>query len=321
MTMLTFRLSQPTQKSRTHSAVLSAVVAVLTAANSANATIVRYDTVMGTFDVRMFNSVMPISVANFLSYANTNRYDGTFVHRSVSGFVVQGGGFIYDEETNSAPGILLNPPINDEPGGGVAGPSNVRGTMAMAKSGPDTVTSQWFFNLGDNSSLDNPSRDDGGFSAFGRVLGNGMDVVDAIAALPIADLDPYPQRTFDTVPLLDVPGGLAENLIFVNDVMVLNLPEGDYDFDGNVDGDDFQVWQQSLGSTTEAEADGNGNGVVDAADLAIWQTGFGTPVSTSSIMAIPEPGSFGLAMLGAFHAIGILRRDGQRRWPRSYRRS
>ncbi len=291
--------------SRITAAVLAAVVATLGVANDASATIVRYDTVLGTYDIRLYDALMPVSVANFLNYTNTDRYNGTFVHRSVSGFVIQGGGFFFDEPTNSAPHISLSPPINDEPGGGVAGPSNVRGTIAMAKSGPNTVTSQWFINLDNNSSLDDPSRSDGGFSAFGRVLGSGMDIVDAIAALPIFDLDPDPpdtppelqRHTFDTVPLLNVPGGLSENLILSNDVIVLNLPDGDYDFDGDVDGADLLVWQRTQGSTTDAEADGNGNGIVDAADLALWQSNFGTTVSTVATLSIPEPSSFALVAL------------------------
>jgi peptidyl-prolyl cis-trans isomerase A (cyclophilin A) len=287
---------------RMHAVWFSVLVFVLAVTSPAGATIVHYDTVLGTFDVRMFDSVMLNTVANFKSYinANPNRYEGTFVHRSIANFVIQGGGFTFDEDTNSAPGIELFPPIDDEPGGGVAGPSNVRGTIAMAKSGPDTVTSQWFINLGDNSSLDNPTRPDGGFSAFGRVLENGMDVVDAIAALPIFNLDPFPQTLFDTVPLRNVAGGLAERLVFVNSITELNLPAGDYDFDSDVDGTDFLVWQRTFGSTTLAEADGNGNVVIDTVDLAIWQDTYGTVASSSAIASIPEPSTLGMALLGGF---------------------
>ena len=99
----------------------------------------------------------------------------------------------------------------------------------MAKSGPDTATSQWFVNLGDNSDLDDPNRPDGGFAAFGRVLGDGMTVVDAIAALPWINAG----SPFDTLPVIDFQGETIykENLVIVHSVTDLNLLDGDYDFE------------------------------------------------------------------------------------------
>ncbi len=278
---------------------LSVVASFVGSVEPTAATVVRFDTVQGTYDLRLFDALMPNSAANFLGYVNSGRYDGTFVHRSVSGFVIQGGGFFFDEVAGSAPSISLDPPINDEPGGGVPGPSNVRGTIAMAKSGPNTVTSQWFVNLGNNSSLDDPNRPDGGFSAFGRVLGNGMDVVDAIAALPIFDLDGPTASLFNNVPLLDVPGGLIDNLILSNSVTLLNVPDGDYNFDGTVDGADLAVWEGSIGSTINSEADGNGNGIVDGADFLLWQQNLGATSALSSVNSVPEPNSALLAALAA----------------------
>jgi 3-phytase len=119
--------------------------------------------------------------------------------------VIQGGGFALNSSgflnTNHIP---TNPPIPDQPG-----ISNTRGTIAMAKSGPNTATSEWFINRIDNTALDNPAQPSGAFTVFGQVLGNGMQVVDAIAALPHGqppnDQWPFPNAsdrgTFGNMPL------------------------------------------------------------------------------------------------------------------------
>ena len=151
---------------------------------AANESVVTIETPLGSFQMELLTDDAPKTVQNFLNYLERGAYDGTFFHRSVPGFVVQGGGFAYDPITNSAPGILVDPPVVNE-----FGESNVRGSVAMAKTaaGPDSATSQWFVNLADNSAnLDNQN---GGFTVFARVVGDGMQVVDAIAALPLANLD------------------------------------------------------------------------------------------------------------------------------------
>jgi len=147
----------------------------------------------------------PLTAANFLAYANAGEYNNTFIHRSVPGFVVQGGGFTV---ANAQPGILIGnvtqfPAVVNEPkpaGSSVA--NNVRGTIAMAKLGsdPNSATNQWFFNLADNSA--NLDAQNGGFTVFGRVLGNGMAAVDAIAQVPRFRY----ASPFDTIPLRNVPG-------------------------------------------------------------------------------------------------------------------
>jgi len=134
---------------------------------------------LGTFDVHMFDAATPATVANFDAYASAGDYVDTIIHRSVPGFIVQAGGFT----VSAAPQlgyVPQNPPVVNEPG-----ISNIRGTIAMAKLGgdPNSATNQWFFNLEDNGpNLDNQN---GGFTAFGEVIGTGMDVPDAIALEPI----------------------------------------------------------------------------------------------------------------------------------------
>lgn len=159
-------------------------------------TAVRMDTVLGTMNILLYGQQKPITVANFLRYVNEGRYFTTdaatgqlassFIHRSVPGFVIQGGGFIGTTNPNdsSHTNLLATPvgalsAIQNEPG-----ILNTRGTIAMAKtSDPNSATSQWFINLANNASLDNASNS-GGFTVFGRVTGTGMTVADSIAAVP-----------------------------------------------------------------------------------------------------------------------------------------
>lgn len=113
----------------------------------------------------------PISVDNFLSYANSKHYDGTIFHRVIKDFMVQGGGM--DENMRMKP--MLNP-IKNEAKNGL---KNVRGSIAMARTSVvDSATSQFFINVKDNTFLDHGSRDYG-YAVFGEVI-QGMDVVDNI---------------------------------------------------------------------------------------------------------------------------------------------
>jgi len=147
---------------------------LLALCGSAQSTIVRFETNVGDFEVLMFEDVAPNTVANFMSYVESGSYDGTIVHRNVPDFVIQGGG--YDEELER---ITTDAPILNE-----FATSNTRGTIAMAKtSDPDSATNQWFINIADNTFLDSPSNS-GGFTVFGEILGDGMDVVDLINQLP-----------------------------------------------------------------------------------------------------------------------------------------
>ena len=199
--------------------VLAAVSAtIMLAVQPAKATVVEFQTVMGNFEVNLYDNATPATVANFLDYVNNAAYTNAIFHRSVPGFVVQAGGFAYDPAQTIIE-IPANPSVTNEPEF-----ANVRGTIAMAKIGsdPNSATNQWFINLADNSS--NLDGQNGGFTAFGEVVGNGMDVVDAIAALPTflfaapfneIPLTNYTNNDFDTnVPLDDT------HLIIINAVIV-----------------------------------------------------------------------------------------------------
>ena len=155
------------------------------------ATIVEFQTVMGNFEVNLYDNDTPETVTNFLAYVNNGAYSNVVFHRSAANFVVQGGGFTFDTALPLI-GVPANPAVTNEPEF-----SNVRGTIAMAKlaGDPDSATNQWFFNLDNNSG--NLDSQNGGFTAFGEVTGNGMDVVDAIAALPTFAFG----GAFDDLPL------------------------------------------------------------------------------------------------------------------------
>ncbi len=173
--------------------------------------IARFNTTLGTFDVELLDAQAPNTVANFRRYVDRGRYTSTLIHRVVPGFVVQGGGYHYPTWEH----IPEDPPIANE-----FGASNVRGTLAMAKldGNPDSATSEWFFNLADNS--ENLDHQNGGFTVFGRVLGNGMDVVDSIAAVPTypfnSPYDQLPLRDYASFP--EEPG--PENVILVHGITI-----------------------------------------------------------------------------------------------------
>ncbi|MCW8923415.1 MAG: peptidylprolyl isomerase [Gammaproteobacteria bacterium] len=150
-----------------------------------------------TVDLRLYDTDKPVTVSNYMSYMLSGSYDNSFIHRSVPGFVIQGGGYNYDPNNSdfltSFSAIPEQPAISNE-----LGLSNLRGTIAMATLGdPDSATSQWFINLVDNS-----SSLDSGYTVFGEVLNDGMQTIDTIANHPIdgrTDID----TAFGQLPLID----------------------------------------------------------------------------------------------------------------------
>jgi peptidyl-prolyl cis-trans isomerase A (cyclophilin A) len=136
----------------------------------------------GEIEVELEEGKAPLSTANFLQYVRDQHYHGTVFHRVIPGFMVQGGGF--DKSFNQKP---TRDPIKNEAENGL---KNVRGTLAMARTGVvDSATSQFFINLKDNAFLDHGDRDFG-YAVFGKVTG-GMDVVDKIAETPTGSKGPF----------------------------------------------------------------------------------------------------------------------------------
>ena len=166
---------------------------------AAKSKVARFSTIYGNMDVQLFDKQTPLTVQNFLRYANGKRWDNTFFHRSVKDFVIQAGGFTFNAKENKVDNVKQHPAVKNEPHPG--NPGNVRGTIAMAKLGsdPNSATSQWFFNLGDNRP--NLDAQNGGFTAFGKVLGKaGLRVMDKIAARDRVNAG----GTFSELPVKDL---------------------------------------------------------------------------------------------------------------------
>ena len=145
---------------------------------------VRLATSAGDIVIELDAAKAPKSVDNFVQYVKAGHYDGTVFHRVMANFMIQGGGMKPDlsEKPTRAPIAL-------ESGNGL---NNLRGTVAMARTGvPDSATSQFFVNVVDNAFLDKAnSRDGNGYAVFGKVV-EGMDVVDKIKAVPVKNAGPF----------------------------------------------------------------------------------------------------------------------------------
>jgi len=149
----------------------------------------------GDIGVELFEEKAPISCENFRQYVTDGYFDGTIFHRVIPNFMVQGGGM--DENMSQKP---TRDPIKNEADNGE---TNVRGTLAMARTGVvDSATSQFFINLRDNDFLNHGGRDFG-YAVFGRVS-SGMDVVDAIAAVQTGNSGGHQDVPVEPVEIVEV---------------------------------------------------------------------------------------------------------------------
>jgi cyclophilin family peptidyl-prolyl cis-trans isomerase len=171
-------------------------------ADANSETAVRLTTTKGNIDILLYPSVAPKAVSNFMAYVNAGNYDGLAFHRLVSGFVLQAGSLKALREPRTFTSVVSRGPIENEPG-----ITHVTGTIGAAKIGarsstatltngtketrdesygyvgdPDSATTDFFFNLADNST--NLDQQNGGFTAFGRVSTPSLSVIDAIKVLP-----------------------------------------------------------------------------------------------------------------------------------------
>jgi peptidyl-prolyl cis-trans isomerase A (cyclophilin A) len=137
--------------------------------------VVKLETSMGDIVIKLDEQAAPVSVRNFLGYVEAGFYDGTIFHRVIPGFMIQGGGFTEQMDRKETSDPIVNEAKN--------GLGNARGSIAMARtSDPDSATSQFFINHSDNEFLNYIDENRAGYAVFGMVT-EGMEVVDAIAAV------------------------------------------------------------------------------------------------------------------------------------------
>ncbi len=156
----------------------------LTGAQLALAQNVKIATSLGDIVVQLEPAKAPKTVDNFVQYVKAGHYNGTVFHRVIDGFMIQGGGMTPDLKEKAT-----RAPIPLESRNGL---SNVRGTIAMARTSvPDSATAQFFINVKDNAFLDAARSPDGnGYAVFGKVI-SGMDVVDKIRKVETGQKGPY----------------------------------------------------------------------------------------------------------------------------------
>lgn len=147
------------------------------------------NTNMGVIEIELYEDRMPITAGNFKKLVNEKYYDGIKFHRVIDGFMIQGGD--PNTKTDNVMSYGTGGPGYAIPDEHVKSDllTNVRGTISMANSGPNTGGSQFFINLVDNTNLDFDKVPlTSQHPVFGRVI-SGMDVVDAIGHVETGQRD------------------------------------------------------------------------------------------------------------------------------------
>lgn len=152
------------------------------------------ETNMGQIVLELNSQAAPVTVKNFISYVEDRFYDGIIFHRVIENFMIQAGGHRFD----LTPKNPSKSPIINESDNGL---KNLRGTIAMARTGaPDSATSQFFINHKTNSFLDY-QKNRPGYAVFGKVV-KGMDVVDKIATTKTKKAGQLNDLPIDTISII-----------------------------------------------------------------------------------------------------------------------
>ncbi len=189
----------------------------------------------GVIEIELYDDLAPLSVQNFLEYVKAGAkggYDNTFFHRSFDfqgatvedNDIIQGGGFAFPKVSEHIP---TGPTVHNEFSASLP---NVRGTLAMAKIGgdPNSASSEWFFNVHDNTSILGGGNN-GGFAVFGAVTPEGLAVIDRISDLttfnsgsfsdlPLQNYNANPDNNASTPP----PAVTADNYIRILDAQIVS---------------------------------------------------------------------------------------------------
>ena len=152
---------------------------------------------MGDITLSLDEAKAPVSVANFVQYANDGHYAGTIFHRVIDGFMIQCGGMTADMKQKKTRGGIKN-----EGGNGL---KNKKYSLAMARTSvPDSATSQFFINTKDNGFLNRDQSSDGvGYAVFGEVT-DGFDVVDEIGKVDTGNKGGNGDVPVETIEILEV---------------------------------------------------------------------------------------------------------------------
>ena len=151
----------------------------------------------GDIVVELLEDAAPISCENFRQYMADGFFVDTVFHRVIPNFMIQGGGMTADISRKDTRAPIKNEAANGE--------KNLRGTLAMARTGEvDSATSQFFINLRDNAFLNHSGRDHG-YAVFARVT-DGMAVVDEIAAVPTGNSGGHQDVPDEPVTIIEVRG-------------------------------------------------------------------------------------------------------------------
>ena len=150
---------------------------------------VEIKTNVGTIRLELYPDKAPITVENFLKYAQDGHYDGTIFHRVIVNFMIQGGGFDRSYQQKKT-----RDPIRNEAEPALkAGLKNEIGTIAMARTpNPHSATAQFFINTNDNTFLNFGGPGKEGYAVFGKVVA-GLDIVGNISNAPTGAGGPFPK--------------------------------------------------------------------------------------------------------------------------------
>ena len=268
----------------------TALVVLLTAGPLLHAgTLAQFRTPLGDIEVELYDQDKPVTVLNFIRYVQSGAYRDEFSHRLLPGFVLQGGGFTVTNRGSTNPTVLpipSFPPITNEFSTGRRF-SNLYGTLAMAKLAGNTnsATSQWFFNLANNTFLDAADTNNL-FVVFGHVI-RGTNVLNGFNRFRYFDGTQTSNLVyqgelppFDTLPLLHA--SLDDtNLVFI-EVSVLQVSVTTL-----ADGSRQISWNTAAGLTNILEFSTN---LPPVWNTLLQTNGSGNLVSITD--TAPEPGRF-----------------------------